>query len=130
MEFVLDHAIPIGLGGASIDRRDFKLQPCILHWYRKKSQAPTVDEREGRAISSAGCWRLTADGDDYTGSSEAMEVTAFAGSLIVLVLDTATPKHLARFAGYRDRRRRHFQPQGQEWVDRILLSTRAGRRDR
>ena len=40
-------------------------------------------------------------GDDFTGSSAAMEVTAFAGLPTVLFLDTPSPEQLARFAGYR-----------------------------
>lgn len=40
-------------------------------------------------------------GDDFTGSSAAMEVTAFAGLPTVLFLDTPTPERLSRFAGYR-----------------------------
>lgn len=40
-------------------------------------------------------------GDDFTGSSAAMEVTAFAGLPTVLFLDTPTPERLTRFAGYR-----------------------------
>ena len=40
-------------------------------------------------------------GDDFTGSSAAMEVTAFAGLPTVLFLDAPTPEQLARFAGYR-----------------------------
>ena len=44
---------------------------------------------------------LTFYGDDFTGSSAAMEVTAFAGLPTVLFLDTPTPEQLAKFAGYR-----------------------------
>lgn len=44
---------------------------------------------------------LTFYGDDFTGSSAAMEVTAFAGLPSVLFLDTPTPERLAHFAGYR-----------------------------
>lgn len=40
-------------------------------------------------------------GDDFTGSSAAMEVTAFAGLPTVLFLGTPTPERLARFTGYR-----------------------------
>ena len=40
-------------------------------------------------------------GDDFTGSSAAMEVTAFAGLPTVLFLDTPTPERLARIAGHR-----------------------------
>ena len=44
---------------------------------------------------------LTFYGDDFTGSSAAMEITAFAGLPTVLFLDTPTPERLAHFAGYR-----------------------------
>ena len=44
---------------------------------------------------------LSFYGDDFTGSSAAMEVTAFAGLPTVLFLDLPTPERLARFAGYR-----------------------------
>lgn len=40
-------------------------------------------------------------GDDFTGSSAAMEVTAFAGLATVLFLALPTPERLARFTGYR-----------------------------
>lgn len=40
-------------------------------------------------------------GDDFTGSSAAMEVTAFAGLPTVLFLDTPTRERLAAFEGYR-----------------------------
>ena len=40
-------------------------------------------------------------GDDLTGSSAAMEVTAFAGLPTVLFLDTPTPERLARIGGHR-----------------------------
>ena len=40
-------------------------------------------------------------GDDFTGSSAAMEVTAFAGLPTVLFLDTPTPERLARTGGQR-----------------------------
>ena len=40
-------------------------------------------------------------GDDFTGSSAAMEVTAFAGLPTVLFLDTPTPERLARAGGHR-----------------------------
>ena len=44
---------------------------------------------------------LSFYGDDFTGSSAAMEVTAFAGLPTVLFLDTPTPERLARLAGHR-----------------------------
>jgi len=44
---------------------------------------------------------LTFYGDDFTGSSAAMEVTAFAGLPTVLFLDMPTPQQLANFGGYR-----------------------------
>ena len=40
-------------------------------------------------------------GDDFTGSSAAMEATAFAGLATVLFLSTPTPQRLRDFAGYR-----------------------------
>jgi 3-oxoisoapionate kinase len=40
-------------------------------------------------------------GDDFTGSSAAMEITAFAGLPTVLFLNIPTPQHLAQFSGYR-----------------------------
>jgi len=40
-------------------------------------------------------------GDDFTGSSAAMEATAFAGVETVLVLSEPTPERLAAFAQYR-----------------------------
>jgi uncharacterized protein YgbK (DUF1537 family) len=40
-------------------------------------------------------------GDDFTGASAAMEVTAFAGLPTVLFLDLPTPAQLAQFAGRR-----------------------------
>ena len=40
-------------------------------------------------------------GDDFTGSSAAMEVLAFAGLPTVLFLEPPTPARLAAFAGYR-----------------------------
>jgi len=40
-------------------------------------------------------------GDDFTGSSAAMEVLAFAGLETILFLDAPTPERLARFADYR-----------------------------
>ncbi len=40
-------------------------------------------------------------GDDFTGSSAAMEVLAFAGLPTVLFLDTPAPERLAAFSGYR-----------------------------
>ncbi|MBV9654331.1 MAG: four-carbon acid sugar kinase family protein [Acetobacteraceae bacterium] len=44
---------------------------------------------------------LTFYGDDFTGSSASMEVTAFAGLPTVLFLDTPTPARLAPFAAHR-----------------------------
>jgi 3-oxoisoapionate kinase len=44
---------------------------------------------------------LTFYGDDFTGSSAAMEVTAFAGLPTVLFLHPPTPEQLAQFADYR-----------------------------
>jgi uncharacterized protein YgbK (DUF1537 family) len=40
-------------------------------------------------------------GDDFTGSSAVMEVTAFAGLPTVLFLNPPTPERLSRFAGHR-----------------------------
>src|SRR4030095_13076650 len=40
-------------------------------------------------------------GDDFTGASAAMEVTAFAGLPTVLFLDVPTPEQLAEFADRR-----------------------------
>jgi 3-oxoisoapionate kinase len=40
-------------------------------------------------------------GDDFTGSSAVMEITAFAGLPTVLFLNPPTPEHLAQFADYR-----------------------------
>ena len=40
-------------------------------------------------------------GDDFTGSSAAMEVLAFAGLDTILFLAPPTPQRLARFASYR-----------------------------
>ena len=44
---------------------------------------------------------LSFYGDDFTGSSAAMEVTAFAGLPTVLFLQTPTPEQLAQFTNYR-----------------------------
>jgi uncharacterized protein YgbK (DUF1537 family) len=44
---------------------------------------------------------LTFYGDDFTGSSAVMEVTAFAGLPTVLFLNPPTPGQLAQFAGHR-----------------------------
>ena len=44
---------------------------------------------------------LTFYGDDFTGSSAAMEVTAFAGLRTVLFLRAPTPEQLAQFIDYR-----------------------------
>lgn len=40
-------------------------------------------------------------GDDFTGSSAAMEVLAFAGLSTILFLDAPSPERLAKFADYR-----------------------------
>lgn len=64
---------------------------------------------------------LTFYGDDFTGSSAAMEVTAFAGLPTVLFLDTPTPERLARFAGYRVIGVAGIsRSQSPEWMDRHL----------
>src|SRR3954447_14972905 len=44
---------------------------------------------------------LTFYGDDFTGSSAVMEVTAFAGLPTVLFLNLPTPEQLAQFADHR-----------------------------
>jgi uncharacterized protein YgbK (DUF1537 family) len=44
---------------------------------------------------------LTFYGDDFTGSSAVMEVTAFAGLPTVLFLNAPTPEQLAQFADHR-----------------------------
>src|SRR3954451_12912248 len=44
---------------------------------------------------------LTFYGNDFTGSSGVMEVTAFAGLPTVLFLNPPTPERLSRFAGHR-----------------------------
>src|SRR3954464_8083878 len=44
---------------------------------------------------------LTFYGDDFTGSSAVMEVTAFAGLPTVLFLNQPTPEQLAQFADHR-----------------------------
>jgi 3-oxoisoapionate kinase len=44
---------------------------------------------------------LSFYGDDFTGSSAAMEVTAFAGLPTVLFLQAPTPEQLAQFTNYR-----------------------------
>ncbi|MBV9116737.1 MAG: four-carbon acid sugar kinase family protein [Acetobacteraceae bacterium] len=64
---------------------------------------------------------LTFYGDDFTGSSAVMEVTAFAGLPTVLFLNPPTPEQLARFA---DRRVIGIagiaRSQSPEWMDRNL----------
>src|SRR4051794_22027735 len=44
---------------------------------------------------------LTFYGDDFTGSSAVMEITAFAGLPTVLFLNPPTPEQLAQFADHR-----------------------------
>jgi 3-oxoisoapionate kinase len=60
-------------------------------------------------------------GDDFTGSSAAMEITAFAGLSTVLFLNAPAPTQLAQFAGH------HVigiagvaRSQSPEWMDRHL----------
>jgi uncharacterized protein YgbK (DUF1537 family) len=64
---------------------------------------------------------LTFYGDDFTGSSAVMEVTAFAGMPTVLFLNPPTPEQLAQFA---DRRVIGIagiaRSQSPEWMDRNL----------
>jgi 3-oxoisoapionate kinase len=64
---------------------------------------------------------LTFYGDDFTGSSAVMEVTAFAGMSTVLFLNPPTPEQLAQFA---DRRVIGIagiaRSQSPEWMDRNL----------
>src|SRR6476646_8681298 len=64
---------------------------------------------------------LTFYGDDFTGSSAVMEVTAFAGLPTVLFLTPPTPEPLAQFA---DRRAIGIagiaRSQSPEWMDRNL----------
>ena len=64
---------------------------------------------------------LTFYGDDFTGSSAVMEVTAFAGLPTVLFLNPPTPEQLAQFA---DRRVIGIagiaRSQSPAWMDRHL----------
>ena len=64
---------------------------------------------------------LTFYGDDFTGSSAVMEVTAFAGLPTVLFLNPPTPEQLAQFA---DRRIIGIagiaRSQSPAWMDRNL----------
>jgi uncharacterized protein YgbK (DUF1537 family) len=64
---------------------------------------------------------LTFYGDDFTGSSAVMEVTAFAGLPTVLFLNPPTPEQLAQFA---DRRVIGIagiaRSQSPAWMDRNL----------
>jgi len=60
-------------------------------------------------------------GDDFTGSSAAMEVTAFAGLPTVLFLDVPTPEQRARFADHRVIGVAGVaRSKGPEWMDRNL----------
>jgi 3-oxoisoapionate kinase len=60
-------------------------------------------------------------GDDFTGSSAAMEITAFAGLPTVLFLNPPKPEHLAQFAGYRVIGIAGIaRSQSVEWMDRNL----------
>jgi uncharacterized protein YgbK (DUF1537 family) len=60
-------------------------------------------------------------GDDFTGSSAVMEITAFAGLPTVLFLNPPKPEHLAQFAGYRVIGIAGIaRSQSLEWMDRNL----------
>jgi uncharacterized protein YgbK (DUF1537 family) len=60
-------------------------------------------------------------GDDFTGSSAVMEITAFAGLPTVLFLNAPTPEHLAQFAGYRAIGIAGIaRSQSVDWMDRNL----------
>jgi len=60
-------------------------------------------------------------GDDFTGSSAVMEITAFAGLPTVLFLNPPKPEHLAQFAGYRVIGIAGIaRSQSVEWMDRNL----------
>jgi uncharacterized protein YgbK (DUF1537 family) len=62
-------------------------------------------------------------GDDFTGSSAAMEATAFAGIETVLFLSPPPPERLARFATYRVIGiAGTARAQSPEWMDRNLPS--------
>jgi 3-oxoisoapionate kinase len=60
-------------------------------------------------------------GDDFTGSSAAMEITAFAGLPTVLFLNAPTPEHLKQFANHRVIGIAGIaRSQNNEWMDRNL----------
>jgi 3-oxoisoapionate kinase len=60
-------------------------------------------------------------GDDFTGSSAVMEITAFAGLPTVLFLNPPKPERLAQFAGYRVIGIAGIaRSQNTEWMDRNL----------
>jgi uncharacterized protein YgbK (DUF1537 family) len=60
-------------------------------------------------------------GDDFTGSSAAMEITAFAGLSTVLFLNSPAPKQLAQFADHRVIGIAGVaRSQSPEWMDRNL----------
>jgi 3-oxoisoapionate kinase len=64
---------------------------------------------------------LTFYGDDFTGSSAAMEVTAFAGLPTVLFLQAPTPEQLAQFTDYRVIGIAGIaRSQGPDWMERHL----------
>jgi uncharacterized protein YgbK (DUF1537 family) len=64
---------------------------------------------------------LTFYGDDFTGSSAVMEVTAFAGLPTVLFLHPPTPEQLAQFAEYRVIGIAGIaRSQSPQWMDRHL----------
>ena len=69
-------------------------------------------------------------GDDFTGSTDVMEVMTFAGLPTVLFLDVPTAEQRARFAGYRGigiaGTARSRTP---EWMDRHLPSVFAALKD-
>ena len=54
-------------------------------------------ERAGSTTASASAVRLAFYGDDFTGSTDALEVLAFAGLDCALFLKAPTPETLARF---------------------------------
>ena len=60
-------------------------------------------------------------GDDFTGSSAVMEITAFAGLPTVLFLNSPTREHLAQFADHRVIGIAGIaRSQNTEWMDRHL----------
>jgi 3-oxoisoapionate kinase len=64
---------------------------------------------------------ITFYGDDFTGSSAAMEVLAFAGLETVLFLQTPSPERLAAFGGSRAIGIAGIaRSQGPDWMDRNL----------